>query len=112
MYRISIIMAIYNEKIEWMRQSIDSILNQTFSDFEFIIINDNPQMRDNQLLTSEYVKKDKRIKKIHNEQLTKSLNKGLKIAEGQYIARLNADDIALPKRFEKQVYFEGKCLFI
>ncbi|WGU68923.1 glycosyltransferase [Capnocytophaga canimorsus] len=57
MYRISIIIAIYNEKIEWMRQSIDSILNQTFSNFEFIIINDNPQRKDNQLLTSEYAKK-------------------------------------------------------
>ncbi|MFJ1430432.1 glycosyltransferase family 2 protein [Capnocytophaga canimorsus] len=105
-------MAIYDEKIKWMRQSTDSILNQTFSDFEFIIINENTQSKDNQLLTSQCAKKDKRIKIIHNEQLTKSLNKGLKIAEGQYIARLDADDIALPKRFEKQVYFEGKCLFI
>ncbi len=104
-------MAIYNEKIEWMRQSIDSILNQTFSDFEFIIINDNPQRKDNQLLTSEYSKRDKRIKVMHNEQnigLTKSLNKGLKIAQGDYIARMDADDIALPKRFEKQVQFLDK----
>jgi glycosyltransferase involved in cell wall biosynthesis len=103
---ISVVMSVYNEKTEWMRESVDSILNQTFSDFEFIIINDNPTRIENSLLLEEYRKKDSRIIVLANGQnmgLTKSLNKGIKTAKGKYIARMDADDISLPKRFEKQV---------
>jgi glycosyltransferase involved in cell wall biosynthesis len=99
-------MSVYNEKTEWMSESIDSILQQTFPDFEFIIINDNPARSENSLLLEEYRKKDNRIIVLTNEQnigLTKSLNKGIKIARGKYIARMDADDISLPKRFEKQI---------
>jgi glycosyltransferase involved in cell wall biosynthesis len=99
-------MSVYNEKTEWMRESVDSILNQTFSDFEFIIINDNPTRIENSLLLEEYRKKDSRIIILANEQnmgLTKSLNKGIKTAKGKYIARMDADDISLPERFEKQI---------
>jgi glycosyltransferase involved in cell wall biosynthesis len=103
---ISVVMSVYNEKTEWMCKSVDSILNQTFSDFEFIIINDNPTRIENSLLLEEYRKKDSRIIVLANEQnigLTKSLNKGIKTAKGKYIARMDADDISLPERFEKQV---------
>jgi glycosyltransferase involved in cell wall biosynthesis len=103
---ISVIMSVYNEKVEWMHESINSILNQTFSDFEFIIINDNPTRIENSQLLEEYQKKDNRIIVLTNEQnigLTKSLNKGIKIAKGKYIARMDADDISLPERFEKQI---------
>ena len=101
-------MSIYSEKVEWIRESIDSILNQTFSDFEFIIINDNPKREENQKILSEYSYKDNRIRIITNEKnigLTKSLNKGLDIAKGRYVARMDADDISLPTRFQKQVDF-------
>jgi glycosyltransferase involved in cell wall biosynthesis len=103
---ISVVMSVYNEKIEWLHESIDSILYQTFSDFEFIIVNDNPNRTENSNILKEYQKKDNRIVVITNEQnigLTKSLNKGIKIAKGKYIARMDADDISLPMRFEKQV---------
>jgi glycosyltransferase involved in cell wall biosynthesis len=99
-------MSIYNEKNEWMHESIDSILNQTFPDFEFIIINDNPARVENSLLLEEYRKKDNRIIILTNEEnigLTRSLNKGIKISKGKYIARMDADDISFPIRLEKQI---------
>lgn len=105
---ISVIMSVFSEPISWLRESINSILLQTFSDFEFIIVNDNPARIENDLLLEEYKQKDKRILVIRNEKnigLTRSLNVGLKIAKGIYIARMDADDVALPERFEKQVYY-------
>lgn len=106
--RISVVMAVYKEPIEWIRLAIDSILNQTFQDFEFIIINDNPIREDNQFVLNEYMIKDSRIVLVANNEnigLTKSLNKGLGIANGDYIARMDADDIACVDRFKIQVDF-------
>ena len=102
---VTVLMSVFSEKEEWLRESIDSILCQTFTDFEFIIINDNPERRLNKSILNEYLEKDKRIILVENELnigLTKSLNKGLKIAKGKYIARMDADDISLPNRFEVQ----------
>jgi len=103
--KISIVMSTYNEPLNWVTESIDSILNQTFTNFEFIIINDKPERKELQEFLEKYQKQDKRIVLIKNEKnigLTKSLNKGLKKARGKYIARMDADDISLPKRFEIQ----------
>ena len=111
MCTISVIMSIYSEKEEWIKESIDSILNQTFSDFEFIIINDNPNRDKNKSLLDKYAQIYNRIIVITNEEnvcLTKSLNKGLKIDKGLFIARIDADDISLPTRFQKQVDFLEK----
>lgn len=108
MAKVSVVMSVYNEPIEWIRTAIDSIVNQSFSDWEFIIINDKPDNSESASLLSEFAEKDNRISIITNEQnigLTKSLNKGLKVAEGQYIARMDADDMSLPQRFERQVRF-------
>jgi glycosyltransferase involved in cell wall biosynthesis len=105
-YYVSVIMSIYNEPADWLCKSIDSILDQTFSYFEFIIINDKPGREESLLLLEAYRKKDSRVVVIANEEnigLTKSLNKGIKTAKGKYIARMDADDIALPDRFEKQI---------
>lgn len=105
MPKISVLMSVYNEPVDWMRQAIESILNQTYKDFEFIIVNDNPEREENQLVLNEYRDKDSRISVLCNDQnigLTKSLNKGLRIAKGKYIARMDADDISLPKRFQMQ----------
>ena len=102
---ISVIMSNYNTPEEYLRQSIESILNQTYQNFEFIIIDDCST--DNSLQVIESYT-DKRIKIIRNEQnlgITKSLNKGLAVAVGEFVARMDADDIALPERFEKQVDF-------
>lgn len=105
---VSVLMSVYNEPEEWMREAIDSILGQTFTDFEFIIVNDNPERKLNREVLSDYAKQDKRIVILENEEnigLTKSLNKGLKVAKGKYIARMDADDISLPERLKKQVDF-------
>lgn len=108
MPKISVVMSVYKEPVDWMRQSIESIINQTFTDFEFIIINDKPDREENAQLLNEYAQKDNRIKIITNEEnigLTKSLNKGISVAKGEYIARMDADDISLPNRFSVQMSF-------
>lgn len=105
---ISVIMSVYSEPVEWMRQAIDSILNQTFTDFEFIIVNDNPQRLENVTLLDSYASEDKRIRVIHNEKnlgLPTSLNRALDIVMGKYVARMDADDISLPDRFQYQYDF-------
>lgn len=101
-------MSVYSEPLDWIKQSIDSILNQTFSDFEFIIINDKPDRPELGEFLSREAENDSRIKVYTNEKnigLTKSLNVGLKLCRGEYIARMDADDISLPERFAKQVAF-------
>lgn len=105
---ISVVMSIYKEPVEWMRRAIESILDQTYRDFEFIIVNDKPDREENTKLLNEFTQIDSRIKVIINEQnigLTKSLNKGISIAQGEFIARMDADDISLPRRFEKQIAY-------
>lgn len=101
---ISVIMSVYNGK-EYLRESIESILNQTFTDFEFIIIDDGST--DNSLKIIQKFN-DTRIRIIENKNnigLTKSLNKALQQATGKYIARQDADDISLPNRFKEQVNY-------
>jgi glycosyltransferase involved in cell wall biosynthesis len=102
--KISVIMSAYNGGL-FMRSAIDSILEQTFRDFEFIIINDG-SLDNTREIISEYAKKDPRIVLVDNENnigLTQSLNKGLKIAKGELIARMDADDLSFPQRLERQV---------
>jgi len=100
--RVSVLMGVYNEE-KYLRESIDCILNQTFSDFEFIIINDASTDQSRDIICSY---KDSRIHLLDNEKnmgLTFSLNRGLNMAQGIYIARQDADDISMPQRFEKQL---------
>ncbi|BAZ68343.1 MAG: glycosyltransferase [Pelatocladus maniniholoensis HA4357-MV3] len=104
--KISVVMSVYNGG-QYLQESIESILNQTFTNFEFIVIDDGSIDSSWEILT-RYAKEDQRIKLFKNEEnlgLTKSLNKGLKLAQGEYIARQDADDVSLPERFEKQVKF-------
>ena len=101
--KVSILMSVYNGS-SYLQESIESILSQTFTDFEFIIIEDYSTDNSAEIIT-EYAEKDKRIVIIKNQEnigLTKSLNKGLKIARGEYIARQDADDISLPSRLQKE----------
>ena len=103
---ISVIMSTYNESIKELDDSISSVLNQTYSNIEFIIINDNP----NNHVLDEYLSNvtDDRVKIVKNEKnigLVKSLNKALQLARGEYIARMDADDIAMPNRLEIQKSF-------
>lgn len=105
---VSIILPTYNWKKKWISQSIDSVLNQSFKNFEFIIINDC-STNDIEKTILEYKKEDKRIVYIKNEKnlkLTKTLNKALSYAKWKYIARIDDDDIRINKdKLEKQVKF-------
>lgn len=104
--KISVIMSIYKESEKELRASIESILNQTYKNLEFIIIVDNPEEEWRINLLKSY--KDKRLKIIVNEQnigLTNSLNKALKNVTGKFVARMDADDISLTNRLEKQYEF-------
>lgn len=104
MPKITVLMAVYNGEL-YLRESIDSILGQTFQDFEFLIINDGSTDSTREIICSY---DDLRIRLIDNDYnlgLTRSLNKGLKLAEGELIARQDADDISEPERLAKQVAF-------
>lgn len=111
MRKVSIIMSCFNEKEEWIRSSIESIINQTYRNLEIIIILDNPKNFSIEKIIMEYVNKDCRIKFIKNTNnlgLIKSLNKGLELASGNYIARMDADDISKLDRIDKQVKYLNK----
>ena len=104
MPKISVIMPAYNAE-KYIAEAIDSILGQTFGDFEFIILNDCSKDRTEEIILSY---DDPRIVYLKNEQnlgVAATLNRGLAIAKGEYIARMDADDISLPERFEKQVAY-------
>ena len=106
---MSVIMAVHNAE-QFLDKSISSILLQTLSQFEFIIVDDASTDNSASIL-DEMAKKDKRIKIIKNHQnigLTKSLNKALLKAKGKYIARQDADDCSALQRLEKQVLFLDK----
>lgn len=108
---ISVIMSTYNRTNnngeDLLSKAIYSILNQTYPDFEFIIINDGSSDETAKIL-KEFAQKDKRIIVLTNSQnkgLPYSLNRGLDIAKGKYIARMDDDDFSIRERFEKQVHF-------
>lgn len=103
---ISVIMSVYNAE-DYLETAIESILNQTVKDFEFIIINDASEDSSKQILES-YSQKDDRICVIDNNinlGLTKSLNIGIQKVNAKYIARMDGDDISAPNRFKYQVEF-------
>ena len=101
---VSVIMSVYNEPAEWIMLAIDSVLHQTYRDVEFIIVCDNPDNDSICNLLSNYMDNDTRIVLILNKTnigLTRSLNVALHKCKGKYIARMDADDISFPNRFEK-----------
>lgn len=101
---VSIVMAAYNEE-KYIAEAIRSILDQTFSSFEFIIVNDGSTDKTGEIIQSFIDQRIVYIKNEKNLKLISSLNRGLSIAKGKYIARMDADDIALPDRLKKQVDF-------
>ena len=108
---ISVIMSTYKEDERLLRESIESILNQTYKDFEYIIILDYPDNDVHKSVIEEYAIKDDRIHFYINETnmgLTDSLNRGLSLCHGEYIARMDADDISLPDRLERQMKYLEK----
>jgi len=105
--QISVIMPIYNS-VKHLRESIDSVIAQTFTDWELLAINENGSEDGSAEMILEYQKRDPRIRLVQNDErlgLAESLNKGFRMARGKYLARIDADDLAYPQRFEKQFRF-------
>ena len=100
---ISVVMPVYNGE-KFLKEAIKSILNQTYKDFEFLIVYD--ESTDGTLsIIQEFQEKDTRVVLINGDKegISGALNKGIKKSRGKYIARLDADDISLATRFEKQI---------
>ena len=99
---VSVVMSVYNGE-KYLDEAVQSILDQTFTDFEFIIINDGSTDSTLEIL-EKYNAKDNRIVLVsrENKGLVASLNEGISLAKGKYIARMDADDISFPERFFEQ----------
>jgi glycosyltransferase involved in cell wall biosynthesis len=101
---VSVVMSVYNGE-RYLQEAVRSILDQSFTDFEFIIVNDGSTDHTVSILTSF---DDNRIRLVHNPEnlgLTISLNRGIALAQGEFIARMDADDISLPPRLETQIRY-------
>ncbi len=102
--KVSVVMAVYNGE-RYLRQAIDSILSQTFTDFEFIIIDDGSTDSTADIVHSYGDPRVRRMKNAENLGLARSLNIGFDTASGEYIARMDSDDVSLPERLQKQVTY-------
>lgn len=102
--QISVVMPVYNEE-KYVQEAIQSILNQTEQNFELIIIDDGSDDRTASILASYTEKNIKMIRHNTPKGIVKSLNEGIQMAQGRYIARMDGDDIAVPDRFEIQLGF-------
>jgi hypothetical protein len=104
MPKVTVLMAVYNGD-RYLREAIESILGQSFQDFEFLIVNDGSTDSSREVILSY---DDPRIRLIDNEKnlgQTRSLNRGLELAKGKFIARQDADDISAPQRLARQTAF-------
>lgn len=113
--RISVIMPAYNAA-RYLRQAVTSILDQTFPDFEFIIIDDGSTDASAEIL-SEFASVDHRVRVLSrtNTGIVGALNDGIAIARGELLARMDADDIAISSRFERQIAYldtHPKCVAV
>ena len=107
MPKVTVLMPVYNA-VEFIREAVDSILKQSFSDFKFLIIDDGSTDGSQSIIRSY---DDSRIRLVQNEKnigVAATLNRGLDLALGEYVARMDADDICTPERLQKQVNFLTK----
>lgn len=102
---ISVLMPVYNGS-RYLTEAVESILTQSFRDFEFVIVDDG-STDDSLTILESYAAKDDRIRLISrpNTGIVGALNDGLAAARGEFVARMDADDIAMPERFSRQVDF-------
>lgn len=98
---ISVLMPAYNAE-RFIGKAIESILAQTYTNFEFLIINDGSNDQTESIIQSYSDNRIRYIKNLYNEGLIATLNKGIGLANGEWIARMDADDIAFPQRLEVQ----------
>lgn len=104
---VSIVMPIYNSET-YLDEAILSIIHQTYQNWELLVINEFGSNEEGKRIINRYAAIDSRIRLIQNSErlgIAESLNEGLRQARGEYIARMDGDDISLPKRIEKQVEF-------
>lgn len=104
--KVSVLMSVFNETESQIRESVESILQQTFQDFEVIIVNDNPNRNDVEGILNSY--NDKRIIFSQNSQnigLALSMNKAAELSHSDILARMDADDIAEPQRLESEIKY-------
>lgn len=107
MARVSVVMPVYNGE-KYLREAIDSILAQTFTDWEFIIVNEFGSNAAATGILKEYAAKDARVRVLQNQTrlgIAESLNVGIRAGKGEYIARMDGDDISGPERLQKQVEY-------
>ena len=100
---ISVVMPTYGEPLDVLRRTVDSVLAQTFSDLELVIVVDNPDRRDAIEMLQSYAKSDRRVRVHINEAnigVWPSYNRGVRLTRGRYIAIQDADDVSLPTRLE------------
>lgn len=102
--QISVILPAYNAE-KYLHDAIDSILNQTYTNFELIILNDGSTDKTEEIILSYSDPRIRYVKNKQNLKLIKTLNKGIELAKGKYIARMDADDISLPNRFQVEYDF-------
>lgn len=102
--KVTVLMPVYNGA-PYLKEAIESILSQTFKDFEFIIIDDGSTDNSYEIARSYLDQRIKLYKNEFNLRVAETLNKGIKLAQGEYIARMDADDVSLPNRLARQVNF-------
>lgn len=101
---LTVLMPVYNGE-KYLNTAINSILNQTYANFEFLIINDGSTDRSGEIVNSYSDRRIIYVKSENNKGIVATLNTGLEIGQGKYIARMDADDIAHPDRLERQLNF-------
>lgn len=102
--KISVLMPVYNGE-RFLQEAVDSILAQTFTDFEFIIVDDGSTDGSLEILTKLQDPRIRIVRNRNNQGVVRSLNDGLAAAQGEFIARMDADDISRPDRLSKQIVF-------
>jgi glycosyltransferase involved in cell wall biosynthesis len=101
---VQILMPVYNAE-RFLAEAIESVLNQTFDDFELLIINDGSSDKSEEVILSFSDPRIRYLKNDSNLKLIKTLNKGIQLSAGKYIVRMDADDICHPERIQKQFEF-------
>lgn len=108
--QLTVLMPVYNTRKEWLDEAVKSILDQTYKNFSFLIIDDG-SIKETADYLDTLATKDKRITVLHNEAnqgLVYTLNRGLAFATTPWIARMDADDWAFPDRLSKQMEYLNK----
>ncbi len=104
MPKVTVLLPVYNAE-RYLREAVDSVLAQTYTDFELLIIDDGSTDRSKQILSTYNDARIRIIAHAANQKLIATLNEGIEEAKGEYIARMDADDFAYPERFAKQVHY-------